>query len=60
MEVQEDLTMEVQPVQIMDRSIKELRNKKVLLVKVLQRNSQIEEETWERESEMMKKDYFII
>jgi hypothetical protein len=55
MEVQEDLTMEVQPVQIMDQSIKELRNKKVSLVKVLWRNSQIEEETCERESEMMKK-----
>jgi hypothetical protein len=55
MEVREDLTMEVQPVQIMDRSIKELQNKKVLLVKVLWTNSQIEEETWERESEMMKK-----
>ena len=54
MEVREDLTIEVQPVQIMDRSIKELRNKKVPLVKVLWRNSQIEEETWERESEMMK------
>jgi hypothetical protein len=27
MEVREDLTMEVQPVRIMDRSIKELRNK---------------------------------
>ena len=38
MEVREDLTMEVQPVQIMDRSIKELRNKKVSLVKVLWRN----------------------
>jgi hypothetical protein len=45
MEAREDLTMEVQPVQIMDWSIKELRNKKVLLVKVLWRNSQIEEET---------------
>jgi hypothetical protein len=45
MEAQEDLTMEVQPVQIMDRSIKELRNKKVSLVKVLWINSQIEEET---------------
>jgi hypothetical protein len=55
MEVREDLTMEVQPVRIMDRSIKELRNKRVPLVKVLWRNSQIEEETWERESEMMKK-----
>jgi hypothetical protein len=45
MEAREDLTMEVQPVQIMDRSIKELRNKKVSLVKVLWRNSQIEQET---------------
>jgi hypothetical protein len=45
MEAREDLTMEVQPVQIMDRSIKELRNKKVSLVKVLWRNSRIEEET---------------
>jgi hypothetical protein len=45
MEAREDLTMEVQPVQIMDRSIKELRNKKVSLVKVLWINSQIEEET---------------
>jgi len=55
MEMWEDLTIEVQPVQIMDRSIKELQNKKVSLVKVLWRNSQIEEETWEKESEMMKK-----
>jgi len=53
--VREDLTMEVKPVQIMDRSINELRNKMVPLVKVLRRNSQMEEETWERESEMMKK-----
>jgi hypothetical protein len=45
MEAREDLTMEVQPVQIMDWSIKELQNKKVPLVKVLWRNSQIEEET---------------
>ena len=55
MEVREDLTMEVELVRIMDRSIKELRNKRVPLVRVLWRNSQIEEETWERESEMMKK-----
>jgi hypothetical protein len=33
----------------------ELRNKKVSLVKVLWRNSQIEEETYERESKMKKK-----
>jgi len=53
--IREDLTMEVQPMQIMDRSIKELRNKKVSLGKVLWRNSQIKEETWERESKMKKK-----
>jgi hypothetical protein len=33
MEAQEDLTMEVQPVQIMDRSIKELRKKKGVISK---------------------------
>jgi hypothetical protein len=33
MEAQEDLTMEVQPVQIMDRSIKELRKKKSVVSK---------------------------
>ena len=55
MEVREDLTMEVELVRIIDRSIKELRNKRMSLVRVLWRNSQIEEETWERESEMMKK-----
>ena len=54
MEVREDLTMEVELVRIIDRSIKELRNKRMSLVRVLWRNSQIEEETWERESEMMK------
>jgi hypothetical protein len=55
MEMREDLTIKVQLVQIMDRSINELQNKKVPLVKVLWRNSQIKEETWERESKMMKK-----
>ena len=55
MEVREDLTMEVELVRIIDRSIKELRNKRMSLVRALWRNSQIEEETWERESEMMKK-----
>jgi len=37
--------MEVKPMQILDRSIKELQNKKVPLVKRLWRNSQVEEET---------------
>ena len=54
-EVREDLTLETRPVKIMDRSEKTLRNKKVSLVRVLWRNSQIEEETWERESEIKEK-----
>lgn len=44
-EIREDLTMEVQLVRILDRNVKELRNKKVLLVKILWQNSKIEEET---------------
>ena len=55
MEVKEDLTLETRPVKIMDRSEKTLRNKRVSLVRVLWRNSQIEEETWERESEIKEK-----
>jgi len=35
---------------------KKLRNKKVHLVRVLWKNSHLEEETWERESEIRKKN----
>jgi len=55
MEVKEDLTLETRPIKIMDRSEKTLRNKRVSLVRVLWRNSQIEEETWERELEIKEK-----
>jgi hypothetical protein len=55
MEVKEDLTLETKPVKIIDRSEKTLRNKRVSLVRVLWRNSKIEEETWERESEIKEK-----
>jgi hypothetical protein len=51
-EVKEDLTLEVRPIKILDWGEKELRNKKVPIIRVLWRSSQIEEETWERESEM--------
>ena len=36
---------------------KKLRNKKVHLVRVLWKNSHLEEETWERESEIRRKKY---
>jgi len=47
--------MEAKPVKILDRDEKVLRNKRVPLVRVLWRSSQIEEETWERESEIKEK-----
>ncbi|KAL9390420.1 hypothetical protein Peur_019025 [Populus x canadensis] len=55
MKIKGDLTMEAKPVKILDRDVKVLRNKIVSLVRVLWRNSRIEEETWERESEMKQK-----
>ena len=52
LELNRDLTYEEQPVQVLDRKEKELRNKKIPLVKVLWRNFTVEEATWEREDEM--------
>ena len=40
-----DLTYEEEPVKILTREVKELRNKKILLVKVLWRNHKTEEAT---------------
>jgi len=48
-EVKEDLTLEVKLIKILDWGEKELQNKKIPIVRVLWRSSQIEEETWERE-----------
>ena len=54
-EVNEELTMEVKPVRILDQIKKVLRNKKISLVKVLWRGSQMKEESWEREDDMRSK-----
>jgi hypothetical protein len=53
-EVKEDLTLEVKLIKILDWGEKELQNKKIPIVRVLWRSSQIEEETWERESKMRR------
>jgi hypothetical protein len=45
----------VRPVKILDQGVKELQNKSIPIVRILWRNIQIEEETWEREFEMNKK-----
>ncbi|KAL5781948.1 hypothetical protein ACOSP7_006977 [Xanthoceras sorbifolium] len=55
-EIRPDLTYEEEPVQILDRKIKKLRNKRVPLVKVLWRNHNVEEDTWESE-ETMRQQY---
>ena len=48
----QDMTYKEQPVEILDRKIKELRNRKIQLVKILWRNHSSEEATWEREEEI--------
>ena len=53
--VKEDLTLEVRPTKILDRGVKELWNKRIVIVRILWWSAQIEEETWERESGMKKK-----
>ncbi|XP_030502538.2 uncharacterized protein LOC115717698 [Cannabis sativa] len=52
LELQPNLSYEEQPVHILDRKDKVIRNKKIALVKVLWRNSKVEEATWEFEFDM--------
>ena len=55
-EIQENLTYEEEPVQILDRREQVLRNKTIHLVKVLWRSHTVEEATWEFK-EQMKRHY---
>ncbi|XP_070005297.1 uncharacterized protein [Nicotiana sylvestris] len=55
MEVNEELSYEEVPVAILDREVHKLRNKEIASVKVLWRNQQVEEATWESEDEMKRK-----
>ncbi|KAM6589993.1 hypothetical protein CsatA_012598 [Cannabis sativa] len=50
--LQEDLSYNERPVKILDQKDRILRNKTITLVKVLWRNSVVEESTWELESDM--------
>jgi hypothetical protein len=45
----------LRPIRMLDQEVKELRSKKIPIVKILWWNAHIEEETWEREAEMRKK-----
>ncbi|KAM6542440.1 hypothetical protein CsatB_006887 [Cannabis sativa] len=52
LELQPDLSYDDRPVQILDKKEKVLRSKTIALVKVLWRNSKVEEATWELELDM--------
>ena len=51
-ELRPDLTYEEEPIEIFAREVKELRNKRIPLVKVLWNNHKTEEATWESEETM--------
>ncbi|XP_059302314.1 uncharacterized protein LOC132054289 [Lycium ferocissimum] len=53
-EINEELSYEKKPVQILDRQVRRLRTKYVASMKVLWRNHNIEEATWEAEEDMRK------
>ncbi|XP_071909747.1 uncharacterized protein [Coffea arabica] len=55
-ELDESLTYEERPIQILDRKVKDLRNKQILLVKVLWKHHEVEEATWELEKDMEEKN----
>ena len=51
-ELEEDISIKVQPVAIVDQEMKQLRSKVIPMVKVLWRNNSIEEMTWKTEASM--------
>ncbi|XP_060170807.1 uncharacterized protein LOC132601758 [Lycium barbarum] len=54
-QVTENLTYEEEPIAILDRQVRRLRNKDVTSVKVLWRSKDREEMTWKAEAEMKSK-----
>ncbi|XP_016716331.1 uncharacterized protein [Gossypium hirsutum] len=55
-EIQLDLSYSEEPISVLAREIKELQNKRVLLVKVLWNRHRVEEATWETE-DLMRLQY---
>ena len=54
-QIEENLSYEELPVEILDRQLKRLRNKEIASVKVLWRNQYVESATWEAEEDMKKR-----
>ncbi|KAL0533323.1 hypothetical protein IC582_030139 [Cucumis melo] len=52
LEIDENLSYTEQPVEVLAREVKMLRNREIPLIKVLWRNDRVEEATWEREDDM--------
>ncbi|TYK13849.1 retrotransposon protein, putative, Ty3-gypsy subclass [Cucumis melo var. makuwa] len=52
LQINKNLSYEEQPIEILAREVKMLRNRGITLVKVLWRNHGAEETTWEREDDM--------
>ncbi|XP_073223510.1 uncharacterized protein [Cicer arietinum] len=51
-QLKSNLTYDPMPIQIIDRSVKVLRNKEIPLVKVVWEGSSVDEATWEAETDM--------
>lgn len=61
LEVEQNISYEEEPVQILDREVKKLQNKKIPLVKVFLKNHKVDEATWERESSLREQyPYFLV
>ena len=58
-DIQENLSFDEIPVEILDFSVRRLRNKEVPLVKVLWRNQSVEGATWEVEADMRSKYLYL-
>ncbi|KAK1401435.1 hypothetical protein POM88_001040 [Heracleum sosnowskyi] len=54
-DIQPDLTYVEQPMEIIDRKEQVLRNKVIKLARVVWRNHNVKESTWELESEMLER-----
>ena len=58
-ELKEDLSFEMQLVDIVDQKLKELRNKVIPMVKVLWRNDTIEEMMWNTEASIRSRYSYL-
>src|SRR5688572_1569585 len=50
--IEENLSYEELPVEILDKQVKRLRNKEIVSVKVLWRNQYVESDTWEAKEDI--------